>query len=238
MTDRLLRALAAADAASAAGLGPDELADILWLAACLDGTGHDRPRTADGPAPRPDPGPVGAPADSGRSAPESTDARPEQHYATASLTTAPVGGPTGPGVDETGNGRRGDLVRVARAAALADPLAVMRALRPLGRRTLADHRGATELDEEATVSAGVDQRLLVPVLRPTPGRWLDLALVVDTHRSMALWHDLVDELRRVIAQTGVFRDVRTWYLTGTGAGGHRRGAALRERRRRRLPPPA
>ncbi|MFJ9446219.1 hypothetical protein ACIRRH_30825 [Kitasatospora sp. NPDC101235] len=47
------------------------------------------------------------------------------------------------------------------------------------------------------------------MLRPRPGRWLDLAPVVDTHRSMVLWHGLVADLRRVVARTGVFRDVRT-----------------------------
>ncbi|MFI6848263.1 TIR-like protein FxsC [Kitasatospora sp. NBC_00085] len=213
MTDRLLRALADADAASAAGLGAEELADVLWLAGCLGGAALDRPQRPVGPAdPAADPPPGPGTADGPEPAPGRIGGPLEQHYATADLA-APGGTEPGPGA------ARGDLVRVARAAALADPLAVMRALRPLGRRTLAHSRGETELDEEATVSAGVDQRLLVPVLRPTPGRWLDLALVIDTHRSMTLWHDLVAELRRVIAQTGVFRDVRTWYLSGTEAGG-------------------
>ncbi|MFJ3791608.1 TIR-like protein FxsC [Kitasatospora sp. NPDC090091] len=250
MTDRLLRALAEADAASAAGLGPEELADILWLAGCLDDAarGRDRPAVPADPGgsageAAPGAGPDGGPADE-----HAPDEPPfEQHYATADLAAppaepdhAPEPGPEhlpgAPGSDRAAENapaaRRGDLVRVPRAAALADPLAVMRALRPLGRRTLADSHGEPELDEEATVSAGVDQGLLLPVLRPTPGRWLDLALVIDTHRSMTLWHDLVAELRRVIAQTGVFRDVRTWYLGGTEAGGRpglaaRPGGALR-----------
>ncbi|MCG6493846.1 TIR-like protein FxsC [Kitasatospora sp. A2-31] len=252
MTDRLLRALAEADAASAAGLGPEELADILWLAGCLDDAARDRDR----PAPPVQPGgsadeaAPGAGPDDGPADERAPDEPPsEQHYATADLAAPPSAphqapapeaepdpGPGGPEPDGRAENapaaRRGDLVRVPRAAALADPLAVMRALRPLGRRTLADAHGEPELDEEATVSAGVDQRLLLPVLRPTPGRWLDLALVIDTHRSMTLWHDLVAELRRVIAQTGVFRDVRTWYLGGTEAGGRpglaaRPGGALR-----------
>ncbi|MFG3054125.1 TIR-like protein FxsC [Kitasatospora sp. NPDC048239] len=223
MIARLLRALAEADAASAADLGPEELADILWLAGCLDDSGRDRPQQPAAPAAQDTPVDQDAAEDrTGDQGPdESADGPLEQHYATADLT-AP-GSPGGSGRPENpGEGaaaRRGDLVRVARAGALADPLAVMRALRPLGRRTLADSRGEPELDEEATVSAGVDQRLLVPVLRPTPGRWLDLALVIDTHRSMTLWHNLVADLRRVVAQTGVFRDVRTWYLGGTEAGG-------------------
>ncbi|MFF2043451.1 TIR-like protein FxsC [Kitasatospora sp. NPDC058170] len=219
MIARLLRALAEADAASAADLGPEELADILWLAGCLDDSGRDRPQPPAAPAPADQDAPEDRTGNPGSG--DSADGPLEQHYATADL--AAPGSPEEPedpeDPDEGTAARRGDLVRVARAGALADPLAVMRALRPLGRRTLADSRGEPELDEEATVSAGVDQRLLVPVLRPTPGRWLDLALVIDTHRSMTLWHNLVADLRRVVAQTGVFRDVRTWYLGGTEAGG-------------------
>ncbi|MGW6916094.1 TIR-like protein FxsC [Kitasatospora sp. NPDC054939] len=218
MIERLLRALVEAGPAPTADPGPEELADILWLAACLD---SGSARTPAGPAG------AGAADEQAAEAAAAPEAGPrEQHYATADLAT-PAGRPADPPsqdppADGTGDapaGRRGELVRVPRAAALADPLAVMRALRPLGRRTLADSRGTPELDEEATAGAGADQRLIVPVLRPAPGRWLDLALVIDTHRSMALWHDLVAELRRVIAQTGVFRDLRVWYLSGTEAGG-------------------
>ncbi|MFJ9692170.1 TIR-like protein FxsC [Kitasatospora sp. NPDC101183] len=212
MIDRLLRALAEADTATAAGLAPEELADILWLAGCLEG-GHPadgaRPQTApEAATPPPEDTPPAEPPE-----PAPTDEHAERHYARADVA------PPGP---TTTDGSAAAPARVPRASALADPLAVMRALRPLGRRTLTGTRGAAELelDEEATVSAGVDQRLLIPVLRPGPGRWLDLALVVDTHRSMVLWHDLVTDLRRVIGQTGVFRDVRTWYLGGTEADGH------------------
>ncbi|MGW4897412.1 TIR-like protein FxsC [Kitasatospora sp. NPDC004240] len=221
MIDRLLRALTEAGAAPAVDPGPEELADILWLAACLGGAARtpageqpeERPEDAPAadPPPGADPGADPVPEHPEGDTPAGDGPGPgprRRHYALADRTT-----PGRPGE------RPGDLVRVPRAAALADPLAVMRALRPLGRRTLADSRGTPELDEEATVGAGADQRLLVPVLRPAPGRWLDLALVVDTHRSMTLWHDLVADLRRVIAQTGVFRDLRVWYLSGTEAGG-------------------
>lgn len=61
--------------------------------------------------------------------------------------------------------------------------------------------------------------VLTPVLRPAESRWLDVALVVDSHHSMLLWSDLVEEVRGVLTRSGVFRDVRTWRLTGTGPGG-------------------
>jgi CRP-like cAMP-binding protein/stress response protein SCP2 len=103
---------------------------------------------------------------------------------------------------------------VRRAPDLADPLALMRALRPLAKRTVPGVTG-TELDEERTVAASVEQRVAVPVLTPRRSRWIDLALVVDTHHSMLLWHDLVTELSRTVQRAGVFRDVRTWFLSGT-----------------------
>ena len=59
----------------------------------------------------------------------------------------------------------------------------------------------------------------LPVLRPTPERWLSLALVVDAGPSMVIWRSLVDDLRTLFAQLGAFRDVRTWYLH-VGPDGH------------------
>ncbi|WP_262366463.1 pentapeptide repeat-containing protein [Streptomyces sp. WAC05950] len=112
--------------------------------------------------------------------------------------------------------RRGSPVRLPRAASLDDPLALMRALRPVGRRSIGGP--GEELDEQLTVERSIERMVPTPVLRPAESRWLDLALVVDTHHSMLLWADLVDELRRVLTRSGVFRDVRTWQLTGTGSG--------------------
>nr|WP_272491813.1 SAV_2336 N-terminal domain-related protein [Streptomyces cupreus] len=185
------------------------MADILWLAARISGGSgdpavRDLPDADDEPevAPLPEP-PVGGPGGVG-SEPV------EQFFNACDVTDA--SGPARGGVD---------LVRVRRAASLRDPLALMRALRPLGRSTgrVQDGSNDVELDEELTVRRTVEQRLPTPVLRPRRGRWLDLALVVDAHHSMLLWHDLVGELRRVFVQTGIFRDVRTWYLRGTDAGG-------------------
>ncbi|MET9857199.1 pentapeptide repeat-containing protein, partial [Streptomyces sp. NPDC006450] len=104
-----------------------------------------------------------------------------------------------------------------RAATLDDPLALMRALRPIGRRGIGGP--GEELDEQLTVERSIERMVLTPVLRPAESRWLDVALVVDSHRSMLLWSDLVEEVRGVLTRSGVFRDVRTWRLTGTGPGG-------------------
>ncbi|SBT93723.1 hypothetical protein GA0115233_10704 [Streptomyces sp. DI166] len=206
MIEDLFRALRE----SGADAGPEELADILWLAARVGGTAGAGVRQWPEAGEDPDPLDLPEPGSPGReeAAPEPT----EEFYGAADVTDAP--GPSRDGIE---------LVRVRRAASLRDPLALMRALRPLGRSTgrrEPDYGSADlELDEELTVRRTVEQRLPLPVLRPRKARWLDLALVIDAHHSMLLWHDLVAELRRVFVQTGIFRDVRVWHLSGTGGGG-------------------
>ncbi|MEU9349276.1 SAV_2336 N-terminal domain-related protein [Streptomyces sp. NPDC048278] len=202
----MIEELFAAFEESGANAGAEELAEILWLAARVDG-GSDRtpgcPQDReDGPsAPLPH-----APEPSSSPSAVGDTGTAEQFYSAADMTDA-----------ATSAVRAVDLVRIRRAASLRDPLGVMRALRPLGRPAIG--RGdlvQSELDEELTVRSTIEQRLPMPVFRPCRGRWLNLALVIDTHHSMLLWHDLVTELRRVFVQTGIFRDVRTWHLSGTG----------------------
>ncbi|WP_328875931.1 SAV_2336 N-terminal domain-related protein [Streptomyces sp. NBC_00287] len=204
MIEELFRALEA----SGVNAGPEEVADILWLAARIGG-GSEEPAVRDLPdmgVEAEEPPPPEPPA----AGPGEVESGPAEEFYNACDVT-----------DTPGQARDGvDLVRVRRAASLRDPLALMRALRPLGRSTrrMRSRDVELELDEELTVRRTVEQRLPTPVLRPRRGRWLDLALVVDAHHSMVLWHDLVGELRRVFVQTGIFRDVRTWYLRGTDAG--------------------
>ncbi|MFB8392769.1 SAV_2336 N-terminal domain-related protein [Streptomyces yangpuensis] len=214
MIEELLAALAdgADDAAGPRpGVGAEEIADILWLAARVDGAG---PR-----APAVTPGDLAGerPPDTDPSAPESpaAAARPADGQPAVTLFPASVPDPAGKPAED-GAGRRGTALRLPRAASLDDPLALMRALRPVGRRSIGGP--GEELDEQLTVERSIERMVPTPVLRPAETRWLDLALVVDTHHSMLLWADLVDELRRVLTRSGVFRDVRTWRLTGTGSG--------------------
>jgi DNA-binding transcriptional regulator YhcF (GntR family) len=226
--DRLREIIAEAGAQAS----PEELADILWLARCLAGT---RPEPADGPGPAaeqadgartagstgpaterpPGPGPVPPPhrprtetGDLLFTAPEPSGTPPDPPRATAPAPKR--------------KRQRGAPVRVDRATYLDDPLDVMRALRPLRRRRLAGN--CMELDEELTVVASVDHGMPVPVLRPARDRWLDLTLVVDTHHSMLLWHDLVAELRTLLLQTGLFRSLRVWFLRASA--GARPGARI------------
>ncbi|MFD3694554.1 SAV_2336 N-terminal domain-related protein [Streptomyces sp. NPDC058646] len=217
MIEELLAAFAEGsdDSGPRPGIGAEEIADILWLAARVDpqGAGPAAPRPGDAtaeppPAARPDPSGSGTGTSPG---PGAAGGEPA-----VQLYPGPVPDPAGKPADTTG-GRRGSALRLPRAASLDDPLALMRSLRPVGRRSIGGP--GEELDEQLTVERSIERMVPTPVLRPAESRWLDLALVVDTHHSMLLWSDLVDELRRVLTRSGVFRDVRTWQLTGTGPGG-------------------
>lgn len=232
MIEKLLAALAEGgrDGGPRPGVGAEEIADILWLATRVDAA-PDRP-----PPPGHPPLPPGRPDD-----PEPADSSPElpgtpraaaeadtQYFPAAGPAPAAPSDPAARPHTDSGPGaargtatappvRRGTALRLPRAASLDDPLALMRALRPVGRRNIGGP--GEELDEQLTVERSIERMVLTPVLRPAESRWLDVALVVDAHHSMLLWSDLVDEVRAVLTRSGVFRDVRTWQLTGTGPGG-------------------
>ncbi|QES57355.1 hypothetical protein DEJ51_26845 [Streptomyces venezuelae] len=219
MIEKLLAALAdgADGSAPNTGIGAEEIADILWLAARVDPGRAARPPGAPGAFGAEPPGgqpPPSAARPPGPGPAPETDARggePAVQLFPAARRD-PAGKP-----DDGGAERRGSPLRLPRAASLDDPLALMRSMRPVGRRSIGGP--GEELDEQLTVERSIERMVTTPVLRPAESRWLDLALVVDTHRSMLLWSDHVDELRRVLTRSGVFRDVRTWQLTGTGPGG-------------------
>jgi ATP/maltotriose-dependent transcriptional regulator MalT len=184
-----------------------EAAEVLWLADHLptpEGPGAEevtppRPdaRPAPPPARAPEPPPTGTPAAAPAPSPE-----------------VPVHVPAG--VPDDPRAAVARPVRLPTVGGLPNPLALLRALRPLKRRVPADHRW--ELDEDATVTRVAQQDLWVPVLRPALDRWLDLALVVDGGPAGRLWHDLAGDLYRVLQQLAAFRDVRLLHLSTDGAG--------------------
>ncbi|RSS99414.1 hypothetical protein EF910_35535 [Streptomyces sp. WAC07149] len=226
MIERLLAAFAegAEDgAAPRTAVGPEEIADILWLAARVDPAAAGPP---DGAGPMARPEPDGAPPAPAAPAPDAGRTGPSHDGAVQlfpAVRTRPERAPAAPAPDAPADAppdapaRRGVPLRLPRTASLDDPLALMRSLRPVGRRAIGGP--GEELDEQLTVERSIEAMVPTPVLRPAESRWLDLALVVDTHPSMLLWSDLVDELRGVFTRSGVFRDVRTWQLTGTAPGG-------------------
>ncbi|MER7951898.1 SAV_2336 N-terminal domain-related protein [Streptomyces sp. NPDC096079] len=191
----MIEELSEALGAAGADVGPEELADILWLAGRIDAAGDSEQTTA-----AHDPGRT--PSAHSDPAGEEADAEEIGEHGLYNDNTTAASGDL--------QGHAGVSVLIRRAPALDDSLGIMRALRPLGKQAKAAGEG--ELDEEATVLASVERRMLVPVMRPSRGRWLDLAIVVDTHPTMVFWHDVVTELSRAVTQAGLFRDVRVWFL--------------------------
>ena len=103
---------------------------------------------------------------------------------------------------------QGMPIKVLRAPAVREPLALIRALRPLIRQVSTGREAG--LDEAATADRIADERLWLPILKPETEPWLDLALVIDESPSMLIWQRTVTELQRLLKHYGAFRDVRTW----------------------------
>jgi hypothetical protein len=104
--------------------------------------------------------------------------------------------------------------RAPAAAALPAALEIARALRPLQRRVASQR--VLHLDEVATARRSLEEKRWTPVFRPSKSRWLELALVIDGTRSMAIWHRTVADLTRLFEQQGAFRDVRVWTVETSG----------------------
>ncbi|HYX16888.1 MAG TPA: SAV_2336 N-terminal domain-related protein [Nostoc sp.] len=101
-------------------------------------------------------------------------------------------------------------IKVPAAQALRNQLEIGRALRPLKRRVPSKREFV--LDEAATAERIAKEKLLLPVMRPAPERWLELALIIDESASMMLWKQPIKELKQLLERLGAFRDVRTWGL--------------------------
>lgn len=95
-------------------------------------------------------------------------------------------------------------------AMLSDPLAIIRALKPLLKSV--ESGGGRQLDESATVEQTARTRLCLPVLLPEKEPWFDIVLVVDRGSSMQIWQRLVTDLVGILKRYGAFRDVQTFNL--------------------------
>jgi hypothetical protein len=74
------------------------------------------------------------------------------------------------------------------------------------------------LDEDATADQIAREGLWLPVLRPAPTQWLDLALVLDVGPSMRIWRHAMRELWQLLERQGAARDIRVWQLDTTRRG--------------------
>ncbi|MET7773017.1 SAV_2336 N-terminal domain-related protein [Nocardia sp. NPDC005366] len=102
--------------------------------------------------------------------------------------------------------------RPSASYALSESAELSRAMHPLHREIPAPGPGI--LDEAATVHAYGETRTLVPISTSVTEHWLDLAIVIDTSTSMALWRPTLKELTRMLRSHRAFRDVRIWSIDG------------------------
>ncbi|MFB7651595.1 MULTISPECIES: FxSxx-COOH system tetratricopeptide repeat protein [unclassified Streptomyces] len=226
------------------GLTATEIAELLWLASLVGPRGGAAPDGSDADAPalpdteRPPPAEptaqeglrdgIPAPPLSGQDdqAWTSSDAAPPP----ASLR----GGMPADGAEVRLQRQLARPLSPPRGRALADPLLVERALRPLRRRG-GPTRVTQVLDEEATAERAVEGGLWLPVLRPASERaWTEVVLVVDDCPSMVLWRAKVREFTELLSRLGAFGSVRTvQLLTGPGDGSGPDGAPAVPRLRSR-----
>ncbi|NET14640.1 MAG: HEAT repeat domain-containing protein [Okeania sp. SIO1H6] len=108
----------------------------------------------------------------------------------------------------------GTTIKIPAAPALRNTLALARAIRPLMRKI----SSSTEkiLDEPTTVRRIVDEKIWLPILKPAPQKWLELALVIEESNSTIIWKQTIQELQEFLAYHGAFRDVRVWRLEMNG----------------------
>ncbi|MFI0982444.1 SAV_2336 N-terminal domain-related protein [Streptomyces sp. NPDC021093] len=198
---------------------PDELADALWLARWAPAVHPERVPEQGGPAPteqRP-PG-LRPPADRTKRFPDTTPPRGIRLPAALTAELAVSGPGPGRGAEGEDQGAAaeapGGRVRVPTAAALPEPLALQRALRPLRgyRAPTRTAAGPDALDEQATADRAADTGIVVPVLRGSRRRAARVQFVMDVSTSMVVWEETLQELRQICERSGAFREVRIHYV--------------------------
>ncbi|MEU8927812.1 SAV_2336 N-terminal domain-related protein [Kitasatospora sp. NPDC048545] len=203
MRDSLAALVEALSEAMPPGTDAATVADALWLAAAPAGNpGPAEPATPPPPSAASCPDRPDGHHDDEETRPEPVrEARPVSRevplYERLPLPGLPA--PDGRPVD------------VATGRALPHALELGRALRPFKRRYGRGTRRTLDLD--ATVRAYADSGELVPVFTPAPEPWFEVVVVVDTHPTMEVWRETVDEFTALLAGLGAFRLVRSLRLT-------------------------
>jgi formylglycine-generating enzyme required for sulfatase activity len=192
-------------------LTSEEIADILWLTlqqwqSDLSQAGNASPLPPDSVPPQVETlvsgNTVPIPPPSGEVVSSSVMQKPE----TAGITTQKPQNKSEP----ENSADLGAPLAIPDSPSLRRSLDILRAIRPLIR--LVPSAVDTFLDVPATVKTIAETEILTVKLRPLLEPWLELALVVDATPSMVIWQRTILNLRRVLAQSGVFRDVRLWSL--------------------------
>ncbi|MEU2794780.1 SAV_2336 N-terminal domain-related protein [Streptomyces sp. NPDC007100] len=130
-----------------------------------------------------------------------------------------------------GRGRLGE-VGIPVASAFPGLLPLQRALRPVQRYHPPVAPARRELDEAATADLSAHAELIIPVLRGVRRRAAGMRLLMDGSSSMAVWEQMLHDLRQVCERVGAFRDVTVHWLHPYGdevgvAAGPGRDAPLR-----------
>jgi len=177
-----------------------EICDVLWLACQIDATeeGENRSITEK-------PKDLKATEIRKKSmedgSPQENDKAATQHFPARIYPRAR----RGPGrADGTG----AHPIQSPGVPALPNRLGIARAFRPLKKGI--DSRQNFDINVSATADGMADTRIHWPVLRPTKERWLDLALVAESARSMLVWRPVVREFRKLLHRTSLFRKIESW----------------------------
>ncbi|MGW1792046.1 SAV_2336 N-terminal domain-related protein [Streptomyces tubercidicus] len=103
-------------------------------------------------------------------------------------------------------------VAVPVASAFPGLLPLQRALRPIQRYRPPVAPVPRKLDEPATAELSAHAEMIIPVLRGVHRRAAGLRLLMDGSSSMAVWEQMLHDLRQVCERVGAFRDVTVHYL--------------------------
>ncbi|MEU1403468.1 SAV_2336 N-terminal domain-related protein [Streptomyces sp. NPDC005728] len=215
-------------------LTAEDVADAVWLARRLGAAPpRDAPaQSGTAPATRPEGDPETSRPDAGPS-PVPDQPRADSPAApvpllTPGLTVRPQADAATPTAFP---------VRAPAAGALPGLLGLEKALRALGRYRVASVRSEDEpLDEEATADRAAASGILLPVTRPGRRRRCEVQLLMDTGPAMAVWGQLVEELRQACQQSGAFASVRVHHLYADDSGAPLVGTTAGPGRHTRLRP--
>ncbi len=181
-----------------------DLADMLWLAQFIDPAQSVQAAIQE-PKPGEQPKKPIQPIDSSESALNLYPNDPIPSPANQSTETATQTS------EQQSAKPKGTPFSVPAAPALRTRLDLARSLRPLMRKV--PSRTRFDLDEDATVTQIAETEVWMPVVRPTPERWLELDLVVEASKTTVIWERAIAELHHLAEYQGAFRAVRTWRLS-------------------------
>jgi hypothetical protein len=175
----------------------EEIADMLWLALQIDAT----PETASQELPTDIVENVDEQSLVGKQPPQEiaqSFSNPD-HAATIHTDSPHTDSPISQ--DDTVAQSAGFPFRSPAASALPNTLLLSRALRPFMRRIAS--KTTFVFNEPTTVQriAEVHNNVWIPVLKPAPARWFDIALVIDEGASMTLWKQTLLEWRMLLTSS-------------------------------------